>query len=232
MNSYVVKDESVIMIFDSRKTVYDKIFHKEISKYRWFYHEPTGYVIHSAGKLFNENYPDNTLHWIYLHSFILKTLSRTENPNNYTTIHHKNWIKLDNRLDNLIWANMSLQNSERCTRKDKLKPCDELIQQGIYTLPKFVRWDKTELKFIIEKHPELLKRVDQGLLKKPIMSATKSSRFSIYEKYQDVVQKLHDLHKQYYDYTVYEKDLEYKNNSMKSFNKLTGSVVDYEYDIM
>ena len=96
MNTYTVRDDSIIMILDSCKTVYNKIFVNEISKYRWFYHEPTGYVVHSAGKLFNENYPDNTLHWVYLHSFILKTLSRTENPNNYTTIHHKNWIKLDN----------------------------------------------------------------------------------------------------------------------------------------
>ena len=57
----------------------------------------------------------------------------------------------------------SEQNSNRLQRSDKLLPCDELINIGVEQLPKHVRWDKTEQKFVIEKHPVLLEEVKNGL---------------------------------------------------------------------
>lgn len=109
------------------------------------------------------------------------------------SIDHINRIKTDNRLANLRLANQSTQNSNRATRSDKLPPPQDLIDIGIDQLPRYVRWDNTEKKFIIEKHPALVKRVQEGLAKKPVMSCTKSLKLSVIEKYQDAMARYQQL---------------------------------------
>lgn len=71
---------------------------------------------------------------------------------------------------------------------NKVSFCEEELQ--FKELPKFVRWDKTELKFIIEKHPQLIKEVDHGVRKKPVMSGSKSKTLSIVQKYKDILARL------------------------------------------
>jgi hypothetical protein len=109
------------------------------------------------------------------------------------TIDHINWVKTDNRAANLRLATQSEQNSNRGTRSDKIPPLSELQAIGVDEYPKHVRWDKSEEKFVIEKHPALMREVSLGLRKKPIVSGTKSARFSVVEKYQDILAKLQDL---------------------------------------
>jgi hypothetical protein len=93
-------------------------------------------------------------------------------------------------------ATQSEQNSNRHTRADKKPPCEEIQALGITELPKHVRWDKTEKKFIIEKHPVLLDEVQHGIRKKACMSGSKSVTLTILQKYQDILARLDDLNAQ------------------------------------
>jgi hypothetical protein len=119
-----------------------------------------------------------------------------ERKDDQKSIDHINMFKLDNRLINLREATQSEQNSNRAARCDKLEPCQELKDIGIHELPKHVRWDKTEKKFVIEKHPSLINEVKAGIRKKPCMSGTKSSTISVTQKYQDILARLEELDNQ------------------------------------
>jgi hypothetical protein len=127
----------------------------------------------------------------YMHGFIAKLAGMEVAPG--MSIDHINMCKLDNRLKNLRVATQSQQNANRGTRSDKLPPCQELIDKGINELPKYVRWDNTEAKFVIEKHPALIEEVMQEKRKKAVMSGSKSKNISIVQKYQDILARLQDL---------------------------------------
>lgn len=165
-------NEYVAIIWDNmiNPILYDKSFENNIAQYNWY--------ITKGGYACCKN--------IYMHKLIL--LSNTHN-----SVDHINEYKLDNRTSNLRLATQSQQNSNRATRCDKIKPCDELLKIGITELPKYVRWDKTESKFIIEKHPLLIKQVSNGIRKKPVMSGTKSRNLTVIDKYSDIISRLEEL---------------------------------------
>jgi hypothetical protein len=133
-------------------------------------------------------------HWQgnYLHKVVYETKNNEIIESNMT-IDHINEFKLDNRLANLRKATMSEQNANRGSRCDKKAPLPELIQAGIVEYPRHVRWDTTEQKFVIEKHPALLKQVSDGIRKKPTISGSKSRSLSILDKYKDILAKLDEL---------------------------------------
>ena len=115
-----------------------------------------------------------------LHSFVAEK---------FGIIDHINGFKFDNRRKNLRTATAS----DRPTRSDKRPPCEELQQLGVKELPRYVRWDRSEAKFIIEKHPTLLNEVKNGIRKKACMSGSKSASLTITKKYEDILARLAEL---------------------------------------
>lgn len=107
-------------------------------------------------------------------------------------------------------ASQSEQNSNRDTRSDKKEPCMDLKKEGILELPRYVRWDKGEEKFVIDRHPQLVREVETGLRKKWSISCTKR-KIPIIEKYKDAINRLEMLDKQYYT----DEDKEFVLNKAK-----------------
>lgn len=152
-------------------TIYDDKFEPELSKFHW-HKNSLNYIVNKEKK--------------YMHILIMELANlKTNDPK--LSIDHINWIKTDNRLCNLRMATQSEQNSNRASRSDKLPPFKEL---NITEYPRHIRWDASEEKFVIEKHPILIKEVEKGLRKKPFQSGTKAKSLSIVEKYQDILAKL------------------------------------------
>ena len=136
--------------------VYDKCYEKELGKDSWY--------------VMKVGYANN--HTDYMHSNVAKLCGINTGEGKNMSIDHINECKLDNRKDNLRYVSQSEQNSNRKSRLDKVKPCQELIDIGIEELPRHIRWDKTEEKFILEKHPYLIKEVALGIRKKPAIIET------------------------------------------------------------
>lgn len=151
-----------------------------LSLYNW-YVIPADYAV---------THTDDTL--IYMHARIFFDVFNNERKEGFS-IDHINRIKTDNRIANLRLATQSDQNNNRAARSDKQKPCQELVDAGVENLPRYVRWDKTEKKFVIEKHPSLVKSVEEGGRKTAMISGSKSSKLSVVEKYQDILAKLEVL---------------------------------------
>jgi hypothetical protein len=123
----------------------------------------------------------------YMHRCVIKCDGNTQ------TIDHINEIKVDNRKCNLRIATQSEQNSNRVMRKDKLPPPAELLEHGVLQLPKYIRWDNTEQKFIIDKHPRLVQDLLQKKRNKPFVSGTKSTKLTVIQKYSDILARLQEL---------------------------------------
>lgn len=156
--------------------VYDACYDEHVMQHTW--------SISASGYAWNKQIG-------YMQGFIAK-LAGMETPPGMS-IDHINMCKLDNRVKNLRVATQSQQNSNRGTRSDKLPPCQELIDQGIRELPKYVRWDNSEKKFVIEKHPVLVEEVYQGKRKKAVMSGSKSTNITVVQKYKDILARLQEL---------------------------------------
>lgn len=163
-------------LLGGKPTVFDNEYDNELQKHTW--------SVTANGYMWNK-------HVGYMHSLVAK-LSGMDVPDGMS-IDHINMYKLDNRRKNLRVATQSQQNSNREARSDKIPPCKELMDKGVMSLPKYVRWDNSESKFVIEKHPKLLQEVTEGKRKKPIMSGTKSKSVSTFEKYQDILARLEQL---------------------------------------
>jgi hypothetical protein len=155
--------------------VYDAEIDHDLSQHNWY--------VMKSGYAHNHN--------ISMHQQVYQLHGITNEEKR--TIDHINGYKLDNRKLNLRLATQSEQNANRPTRSDKVEPCQELKEAGLTELPRYVRWDRTEQKFIIDKHPYLLKKVEDGLCKKPFMSGSKSKTLSITQKYQDILARLQEL---------------------------------------
>ena len=95
---------------------------------------------------------------------------------NGKTVDHINWQKTDNRIANLRAATQAQQNMNRPTRSDKLPPMEALLALGVFRLPRRVRWDSGEEKFVIE-------------LPTTSISGTKSAKVSIPNKFRDILIK-------------------------------------------
>lgn len=161
--------------------VYDAHIDTTLNQYNW-YCLPVQYAgAHDA----NGNL-------VYMHVTVWYDVYNNQQQSGHS-IDHINRIKTDNRIANLRLATQSAQNSNRNVRSDKQKPCQELLDLGVTELPRYVRWDKTELKFVIEKHPKLLQDTNDGKRKKAIISGSKSSKLSVVEKFQDILAKLEAL---------------------------------------
>ncbi len=140
---------------------------------------------------FNSGYPSSkTFDKVERMDKIVLALNDQQGEN----ILHINGNKNDNRLCNLTFGDLDFKNG---VRRDKLPPCKELQDLGITELPKYVRWDGSELKFVIETHPTLKQEQAEGKRKRAIISGTKSVKFTIPEKYQDILTKLHELDVRY-----------------------------------
>ena len=167
-----------IKIGESMPIIYDKKFEDDICKYSWH--------------LSVSGYAKATID--YMHRYIAIDLAKIPGCNDMSkSVDHINEIKTDNRLCNLRMASQSEQNHNRKIRNDKKPPPPELIACGITELPKFVRWDTTEKKFVIDKHPRLVQDVLLGKRTKPCLSGTKSRSYTVEQKYQDILAKFMEL---------------------------------------
>jgi len=198
-------------LLDKHVIVYDSKYDEEISSYDW--------SIHSTGYIINKTFG-------YMHSLIaLLSKIMTNQTNSELSIDHINEYKLDNRTKNLRLATQSEQNANRCTRSDKIQPCEDLKNAGVTELPKYVRWDNSEKKFIIEGHPELQKEVRQGIRKKATMSGTKSTKLTVLQKYQDILARLDDLNKDYKETDDFRK---IKMQNKTEYEEICRCVFEYD----
>jgi hypothetical protein len=95
---------------------------------------------------------------------------------NGLSVDHINWQKTDNRKANLRSATQSQQNENRGQRCDKLDPFIELIELGIYRLPRLLRWDGSEEKFVVENEKQI--------------TGTKSVKVSTVNKFRNCLLRL------------------------------------------
>ena len=198
----------VLIINNSKPIVYD--YDINIEDKGWYMMQ-VGYVCHSA--------------FGYMHRHIAQLSNLTGFEDASLSVDHINREKNDNRVKNLRMATQSEQNSNRDTRSDKKPPCDELIKIGIIELPKYVRWDNSEKKFIIEKHPQLLHEVQEEKRKKAVMSGSKSAKLSITQKYQDILARLEELDK------LFRSDMEFENMRIllkKEYDDICECIQTYE----
>ena len=169
-------------------TVFDSVHADKILPLAW--HVTTnGYIAHSAN---NSTYSFMKKHGIklsepstlYLHVYIYKYLLGNDIDNTTHSIDHLNWNKFDNRDVNLRAATQSEQNSNRATRCDKKEPPEEIMDLGIHKLPKHVRYDESQQRFVIEKHPYLNQLVRNGDIKKPQKNGTR--RGTLFQQLYDI----------------------------------------------
>jgi hypothetical protein len=172
-----------------------------LSKYSWWYSRPTGYIY-----AHNKSTESDTAS-VTMHAVIMRNLQGIP-ENDTTSVDHLNYIKTFNVCENLRYVSQSEQNTNRQNRTDKALPPKELQDIGIQSLPRYVRYDKSEQKFVVErKHPGFAK------LTEPFNSSgTKSKHVSMIYKYYDVLKKLDYLNK-LMD-TPERKDLIQKQNNL------------------
>lgn len=162
--------------------VFDALYDKELSQYNWW--------LTTSGYACTTDY--------LMHRKIAIELANIDGCTSQDlSVDHINEIKVDNRIANLRMATQGEQNHNRKSRCDKEPPAQELVEKGVQELPRYVRWCKHELKFVIEKHPTLINEVALGIRKKACMSGTKSAKFSVTEKYEDILARLEMLNKQH-----------------------------------
>lgn len=196
-----------------KPVVYDVIYDTHILQNEWFINLSTGYVANKNKK--------------YMHCFIMNISQTQDTMDPNLSVDHINCCKLDNRVKNLRLATQSEQNANRQTRSDKLPPCEELQNIGVVELPRYVRWDRTEKKFVIEKHPQLLKEVKEGVRKKAIMSGSKSKTLTVMAKYQDIIARLKDLDEKSWsaDNVEFQR---IKNRNRKEYEDICKCIEVYE----
>lgn len=171
-------DVTFMKVGENKFTIIDRKFENDILKHRWFMNN--GYVF---CKLKNANTTGE-----YLHRYIMLNCLGLQ-PKEGESVDHINWKKMDNRQSNLRFASQSLQNRNRDVRSDqrRVQPQPELQELGIDEYPKGVRYDPTEKRFVIDKHPQLTK---EG---KKTKSSTRKG--SLLNKYYDICMKGHEMDK-------------------------------------
>jgi hypothetical protein len=99
---------------------------------KWF-RNVSGYIMNSGNE--------------YMHQMII---GRSVDPN--LSIDHINWIKMDNREENLRHATQAQQNNNRATRSDKTPPQAAILAYGIKSLPRGIRYDPTMERYTCADH--------------------------------------------------------------------------------
>lgn len=171
-------DVTFMKVGENKFTIIDRKFENDILKHRWWY-KTNGYV--------GCRLPNNGGE-CYLHRYIMLNCLGLQ-PNEGESVDHINWKKMDNRQSNLRFASQSLQNRNRdvCTDQRRVQPQPELQELGIDEYPKGVRYDPTEKRFVIDKHPQLTK---EG---KKTKSSTRKG--TLLNKYYDICMKGHEMDK-------------------------------------
>ena len=178
---YFIKNgekEYVVLRWDNSPCiVYDKSLDSVLSKHNWTYHSYTGYA-YNTNMEFKQT----------MHSIIMNKLNIPKPLK--TNIDHINHMKTFNIIDNLRYTTESEQMENRISRSDKKDPPQELLDIGVSELPRYIRYDNSEGKFIIErkKHPGVQKLDALGI--KFNCSGTKSVSFSVIYKYYDILKKV------------------------------------------
>jgi hypothetical protein len=163
----------------SCETFYDLVSENNIIT--WYLH-PVGYAA-STFKI------DGVKTYKYLHQYLMQTYQPNNDPN--LSVDHINQDKLDNRIENLRWANQSEQNINRgkVSRHQNAQQLPEDIPQ---ILPKYVTFNteiynkETGAKrsyFRIEGHP----------LAPILWSSSKSTKVSNLDKYNETMQRLAEI---------------------------------------
>lgn len=160
-------------------TMIDEKFIEQILELSW--HSMTiGYASHTVTKKSEDKYNFDKK-TVYLHEFIIKYCAQIDNPNNYETIDHINRCKVDNRIKNLRYANQSMQNFNIHRDRDHSKVHEDLTKIGIFYYPTYISYAEFDKRFVIEKHPQLIK------MNKRQLNGTRKG--NIIEKYYDVLNK-------------------------------------------
>jgi len=151
------------------------------------------FSLHSNGYAFGKE--PRSKKQIYLHSFVIKNTNPDDERihDKKYSIDHINRVRLDNRRNNLRWATQSVQNAnqnKRSRKKNAIKLPEGITQD---MMPKYVYYCKEcynkekQLSrdfFRIEKHPKLTKKC---------VASSKSSKFTILEKLEQIKKKLYNL---------------------------------------
>lgn len=176
---YVVEhnDEKVcfMKVDDNVYTIIDYKHVDKIRQYAWYLHKHTGYICHTVS---HSNEEMKGRNYVYLHQYVHMYCEGIECPEKYS-VDHVNRIKTDNRAKNLRSASQSLQNENReRVFANRQEPHDELKAIGITHYPKHLRYDNSQGRFLIEKHPGLPAN-------KTCINGTRSG--SIINRYYDIV---------------------------------------------
>jgi hypothetical protein len=211
-----VKDNQNIeyYIMHINDNIYTKFSIKDKNIVLNFNNERPTWYLHSGQYIASMFSKDNKKITVYLHQYIMD-VHFEDNTNMKKTIDHINRDKLDNRRENLRFANMSEQNSNRDKQKRQKNACDlpEGIQQS--DLPIYVCYHKRcydkendswrEFFTIDKRHPKLDKTWE----------SSKSNNVNIKEKLDQTKLKLKHLNGEI-------TDLEYKKIVEPDFKLFKG----------
>lgn len=110
---------------------------------------------------------------------------------------HINGFKTDNRISNL--ALVDKEDVASCSeRRGRAMPPAEVLTvvqavDKVSKLPRFMRWETSDARFVIEDHPALRRKVSEGLLKKARWVGSKSSKLVVRDKYLAAKDQLRQL---------------------------------------
>ena len=145
------------------------------------------------------------------------------------SIDHINSIKMDNRRINLRSATQSQQNSNREARCDRKAVDPELKAIGVYVLPKFMRYDSSEEKFVIDGHPKLRDDIANKKRKTKQASATKAQDATLEEKLADALARLEELDEDDYpNKEEYQQFCQQRRVLKQEYYEIINSVRVYE----
>lgn len=188
VNEFTNGEESYckLNLLDNKFTIFDRKYMEDVMKYNWYYHKHNGYIMHATR--IGEDELNNAQ--VHLHAYIMK-LQPVNNvtERHVTSVDHINRQKYDNRVSNLRIATNSEQNYNQRMRCDRNKPLDELVQVGIEENARFIRFDSSQERFVLEHHPAIPMKN-----KKKVQNGTRKG--SIIEKYFEILHLGHDLDKQ------------------------------------
>jgi hypothetical protein len=180
VNKDTSQERTAIHWEDGPVVIYDTHFEDQVSRHNWIYNKQIGYVYAH----FQQNDNTGASKSVYMHQFIMNISGNTQNRGQ--SVDHINQIKTHNTVTNLRYATQGEQNANRQARCDKQVPPQELQDIGITFLPRYIRYDKGEEKFVIERiHPGFA-LADTKLTS----SGTKCSKVSMIYKYYDVLKKI------------------------------------------